>query len=119
MGSPVGTVDPRAQLSVIMRHVEDMAWRTEGQRRQTQKRALDFMLHFKLILLCLHTRALIYFLLTQFMCHGKRCLQPVILNNGAASVRIAHCADVRHAEGVTRVGATQVLRGQAESKTEA
>ena len=29
MGPPVGTIDLRAQLGVIVRHVEDMAWRTE------------------------------------------------------------------------------------------
>lgn len=29
VGAPVDTVDPRAQLGIIMRHVEDVAWRTD------------------------------------------------------------------------------------------
>lgn len=31
VGAPVGTIDTRAQLCIIMWHVEDVAWRTEGQ----------------------------------------------------------------------------------------
>ncbi len=29
VGAPVGTIDPGAQLSIIMRHVEDVTWRTQ------------------------------------------------------------------------------------------
>lgn len=41
------------------------------------------------------------FLLTQFMCHSKCCLQPIILDNRAASVRVTHCANISHAQSVT------------------
>lgn len=53
-------------------------------------------------------------LLTEFMCHSKCCLQAVILDDGAASVRVAHGANIGHAQGVTGVGATQILKKQSE-----
>lgn len=32
VGAPVGTVDPGAKLGIIMRHVEDVAWRVEMKK---------------------------------------------------------------------------------------
>lgn len=48
------------------------------------------------------------------MCHSERCLQPIILNYRAASVGVAHRADICHSKSVTRMGTTQVLEGQKE-----
>lgn len=46
---------------------------------------------------------------TDLMCNGKRRVKPVVLDDGAASLRGADGADVRHAQGVAGVVATQVL----------
>lgn len=60
---------------------------------------------------------LFFFLLTQFVCHCKCCLESIILNNRAAPVRVTHCANIRHAQSVTRVGTAKVLTKQkVESK---
>lgn len=51
--------------------------------------------------------------LTQLVCHRECSLEPIILNNRATPVWVAHRADVCHAEGVTGVDTTQVLGREA------
>lgn len=60
----------------------------------------------------LHHGQTFFFLLTQFVCHCKCCLESIILNNRAAPVRVTHRANIRHAQSVTRVGTAKVLTKQ-------
>ena len=46
---------------------------------------------------------------TYLMRDGKRGVKPVVLDDGAASLRRADGSHVRHAEGVTGVVSTEVL----------
>lgn len=46
---------------------------------------------------------------TYLMRDSKRSVKPVVLDDGAASLRRADGADVRHAQGVAGVVATEVL----------
>lgn len=43
------------------------------------------------------------------MSHCESCLQSIIFNNGAASVRVAHSANICHPQGVAGVSAAQIL----------
>ncbi len=46
---------------------------------------------------------------TYLMRDSKRSVKPIVLDDGAASLRRADGADVRHAQGVAGVVATEVL----------
>ena len=53
---------------------------------------------------------------TDLVSDGERSVEPVVLDDGAASLRRADGADVRHAQGVAGVVAAEVLdRGNAVS----
>lgn len=49
------------------------------------------------------------FVLTYLVSDGECGVKAVVLDDGAASLWRADCADVRHAQGVARVVAAQVL----------
>lgn len=46
---------------------------------------------------------------TYLVCNSKRSVKPVVLDHSAASLRRADGADIRHAQGVAGVVATEVL----------
>lgn len=50
---------------------------------------------------------------TELMCNCKGCLQTVIFNNGATSIRITHGANIRHPQSVTGMSSTKILKGTA------
>lgn len=44
------------------------------------------------------------------MCSCEGSLQPIVLNNRAASLGIAHCPDVSHTQRVTAIMSADVLQ---------
>lgn len=102
VGAPVETVDARAQLGIVMRHVEDVTWKADVNRYFSTRRT-----HSPHVTGSFRLR-------TQFVRHCKSCLQSIVLNNGAASVRVAHGANICHPQGVTGVGTAQILTKQVQ-----
>ncbi len=46
-------------------------------------------------------------MLTELMCNCEGCLQTVIFNNGATSIRITHGANISHTQSVTGMSSTK------------